>query len=268
MNYHNLTKDQLIEELLKLHEDYDILKKSFLRVSAGHKQPVNKITKTNKTTDDYNRRLINIVEHERAMIAMNLHDDIGQKLTALSLNILWLKSRIGVQSKVVTEKLEEINMMIKETIDGVQDFSSNLRPAILFDLGPASAFISFLKKFEDQSGIKCHFYNELQEFKIGNNISLVLYRILQEVFTNIARHSKATTAEVILRKVKNKIKFIIKDNGIGIEIAGTKSSRSMGITGIKKRVELVNGKVLIKGEKNVGTTITVTVPVKNIEQND
>jgi signal transduction histidine kinase len=264
MNYHDKTKDQLIEELLKLQNDYEKLKKSFLKNKAGIKQPVNKIRKTNSSTEDYNRRLINLVEDERAMIAMNLHDDIGQKLTALSLNIAWLKSRIGVQSKVVTAKLEEINLMIKETIDGVQDFSSNLRPAILIDLGPASAFISFLKKFEEQSGIECHFYNELQELKIENNISLVLYRILQEAFTNIARHSKATIAEVTLRKLKNKLEFIIKDNGIGIGIARTKSSRSMGITGIKKRIEMINGKVFIKGEKNAGTIITVTVPVKNI----
>ena len=218
--------------------------------------------------ESLSRRLINIREEERAMIAMNLHDDIGQKLTALNLNITWLKSRIGVQSKVVKEKLEEMNLMIKETIDGVQDFSSNLRPAILFDLGPAAAFDSFLKKFEKQSGIKCHFYHESEVSEIENEISIMLYRILQESMTNIARHSGATTAEVTLRTVKNRIELVIKDNGVGIDIAKTGSTESMGIAGIKERVKMLNGKVLIKGEKNHGTTIRVTVPIKNVSNYD
>jgi PAS domain S-box-containing protein len=252
---------------LRLYPETGILEGSIMDITQ-RKSTQDEIKKSKELLESLNRRLMDIREEERTMIAMNLHDDIGQKLTALNLNITWLKSRIGVQSKVVKEKLEEMNLMIKDTIDGVQDFSSNLRPAILFDLGPDAAFDSYLKKFEKQSGIKCDFYHEPEVSEIENEISIVLYRILQESLTNIARHSGATTAEVTLRTVKNRIELIIKDNGIGIDIAKTDSPASMGIAGIKERAKMVNGKVLIKGEKNHGTTIRVTVPVKNVSNYD
>lgn len=91
---------------------------------------------------------------------MNLHDDIGQKLTAINLDIAWLKSRMGVQSLVVRKKFKDMSLMINETIEGIKEISSFLRPAILFDLGLVPAINAQLGGFEKQSGIKCHFYCE------------------------------------------------------------------------------------------------------------
>jgi PAS domain S-box-containing protein len=221
-----------------------------------------------KLLEELNNHLQDIRENERAQIAINLHDDIGQKLTSLNLNIVWLKSRIGVQSKVVKEKLEEMTLMIKETIDGVQDFSSNLRPAILFDLGPVSAFDSYLKKFEKQSGIKCLFYHDKDEFNLENNISLILYRILQEAMTNIARHSEATISEVTLRQAKNKIEMLIKDNGIGIDAEKVNAPTSMGIAGMKERIKSIRGNLIIKGKKGSWTFVKVSVPIKIGKKDD
>ncbi len=220
------------------------------------------IRESKELLEQLSKKLINIREEERAMIAMNLHDDIGQKLTALNLNIVWLRSRIGVQSKVVNENLEELSLMIRETINSVQDFSSDLRPAILYDLGAVAAFDSFLKKSEKQSGIVCRFSYHPEDFKTEDHISIVLYRILQESMTNIARHSTASTAIIDLRLVKDRVEMIIKDNGTGIDSAKINSPESMGIAGMIERARSVNGNINIKGKKGSGTTIQLTIPVK------
>lgn len=118
------------------------------------------ISKSKKLLETLNKHLIDIRENERTQIAMNLHDDIGQKLTAINLDIAWLKSRMGVQSLVVRKKFKDMSLMINETIEGIKEISSFLRPAILFDLGLVPAINAQLGGFEKQSGIKCHFYCE------------------------------------------------------------------------------------------------------------
>jgi PAS domain S-box-containing protein len=226
------------------------------------------IRKSKNSLETLNKHLIDIRENEMSQIAMNLHDDIGQKLTALNLDIAWLKSRIGVQSKNVREKFEEMTGTIKETIESIRETSSLLRPAILFDLGLVPAIKSQLVRFEKQTGIVCHFYYEPEEFNFEDRISLTLYRILQESLTNIARHSGASTTEVELRVLNNKIEIIIKDNGKGIEKDKVNSLGSMGIAGMKERLKAAHGKIIIRGEPGSGTQIKVIIPLIKEKSDD
>ncbi len=213
-----------------------------------------------------NQHLIEVRENERNEIALNLHDDLGQKLTAINLDIAWLKSRIGVQSKAVREKIEEISSMIKETIESTKETSALLRPAMLFDLGLVSAVKFQLGSFEKQTGIKCGFNFRPEEFLLDDRISLILYRIFQESMTNIARHSGASNADVGLYKHKNKVELIIKDDGNGIELAHINSIKSLGIEGIRERVKSVNGKMSIIGAPASGTIINVELPLPKTKQ--
>jgi PAS domain S-box-containing protein len=215
-----------------------------------------------------NHHLHEVWENEKSQIAMNLHDDLGQKLTALYLDIAWINSRIGVQSAAVRKKMKEITLMIDDSINGIKEVSSFLRPSMLSDLGLIPAISLQLQKFEKKSGINCHFHYFPDEFVVDEYLSLVLYRILQESLTNIARHSEATAAEVNLNIINRRIELIISDNGIGIDKDQIDSLTSMGLAGIKERAKLVNGKVLIVGEKNNGTTITVTAPYIKASVND
>jgi len=208
-----------------------------------------------------NRHLVEVRENERNQIALNLHDDLGQKLTAINLDIAWLKSRIGVQSKRVREKFEEMSSMIKETVESIRETSSLLRPAILFDLGIIAAIKSQLVSFEKQTGIKCHFYFEPEEFDLEDRLALILYRILQESLTNIARHSGASATEIELVILKNKIEMIIEDNGKGIAKDKVNSLESLGIAGMKERVKSANGKIIIRGGAGAGTRIKVIIPL-------
>jgi signal transduction histidine kinase len=208
-----------------------------------------------------NQHLVEVRENERHQIALNLHDDLGQKLTAINLDIAWLKSRIGVQSKSVREKFEEMSSMIKETVESIRETSSLLRPAILFDLGIVAATKSQLGSFEKQTGIKCHFYFEPEEFDLEDRLALILYRILQESLTNIARHSGASATEIELYINRNKIEMIITDNGTGIKNDKVNSLRSMGIAGMKERVKSVHGKITFIGERGSGTRVKVIIPI-------
>jgi signal transduction histidine kinase len=220
------------------------------------------LIKSKKMLEKLNQHLVEVRENERNQIALNLHDDLGQKLTAINLDIAWLKSRIGVQSKSVREKLEEMSTMIKETIESIKETSSFLHPAILFDLGLVPAIKSQLGKFEKQTGIKCHFYFRPQEFLLEDRLALILYRILQESLTNIARHSGASEADVNLYVLTNKIELIIKDDGVGIEKNKVNSIKSMGVAGIKERVKSVNGKITIISVHGSGTLIKVAIPLQ------
>lgn len=203
-----------------------------------------------------------IRENERSQIALNLHDDLGQKLIALTLDIAWMKSRMGVQSQALRQKLEDMSLMLIESIESIKEISSSLRPSMLFDLGLVPALDSLLSKFKKQFFIPYQFNYDREEFEIDNRISLIIYRIVEESLTNIARHSEASSVEVNLSFVKNRIELLIKDNGIGIGKDVVNSFTSMGIAVIKERVRSVHGKVLIIGEKGSGTIIKVSIPFK------
>jgi PAS domain S-box-containing protein len=226
------------------------------------------LRKSKKMLEKLNQHLVEVRENERNEIALNLHDDLGQKLTAINLDIAWLKSRIGVQSKAVREKIEEMSSMIKETIESIKETSALLRPAILFDLGLVPAIKSLLGSFEKQTGIKCNFYFRPEEFLLEDRFSLILYRIFQESMTNITRHSGASRADINLYVLRNKIELIIKDDGCGIEKNKVNSFKSLGIAGIKERVNSVNGKMNIVGAAESGTMISVEIPLLRAKTND
>ena len=235
---------------------------------TNQKKMEEELRKSHELLEKLNQHLVEAIENERNQIALNLHDDLGQKLTAINLDIAWLKSRIGVQSRAVREKFEEMSSMIKETIESTKRTSAFLRPAILFDLGLVSAIKSHLDSFEKQTGITCHFYYETEEFDLEDSIALILYRILQESLTNIARHSGASVSETELSFRKNKIEMTITDNGTGITKDKVNSLGSMGIAGMKERVKSAKGKIIIRGETGGGTRIKVILPLIKEKDHD
>jgi signal transduction histidine kinase len=199
---------------------------------------------------------------------LTLHDDLGQRLTGLYLDIAWLKSRPGKRSESVRTKLDEISLMINETIENIKETSAFLRPAILYELGLIPAINSLLNKFENHSGIKCIFSCDPDLKVIDDQLSLTLFRILQESLTNIARHSGATTVEISLRLSKNQIEFKVKDDGIGINKENIVSLKSMGIAGMRERIRGVKGSLQIKAETGSGTSIKVKIPLNKNKKND
>jgi PAS domain S-box-containing protein len=240
----------------------------YFRNVTIQKKSIERIKKYQKKLLSLNRHLEEVRENERNQIAMNLHDDLGQRLTSLNLDLGWMKSRMGVQSQGVRKKMEEMSQLIIETIESIKEVSSFFRPSILYELGLIPAFAWQLEKFGKQSGIKYNFFFKPDEFRIDDHISLIIYRILQESLTNIIRHSEASSVDIVLIYKKTKIELSIKDNGVGIDKVKVNSITSMGIAGLMERVKSVSGTFSVIGEKGSGTTLIASIPLKKKKNDD
>jgi PAS domain S-box-containing protein len=207
------------------------------------------------------RHLLDVREEERTLIARDLHDDLGQKLTALNMDISWLKSRIGVQSRTVENKFHQMSLLISGTIESIQKLSYGLRPSILDDLGLIPAIEWQTRDFGKASGIKTKFFQSPQNLSFNGKISLVVFRIVQETLTNVARHSGATRVVVRLNFEDNLLEVSIKDNGKGIDQKEIESSKSFGLIGMRERVSAIGGELKITSSKGEGTIVALSVPV-------
>jgi len=212
-----------------------------------------------------NLRLLNVHieearEKERNLISLNLHDDLGQKLTALKMDISWLRKRIGVQSEIVSNKFKEINRLIDESVNTIQKISSDLRPQILFDLGLFPALDWLLEELENNSGIRSVLNVSPLHFDIPEHLSVVIYRIVQEAITNVKRHAEASIVKVTLKRETSYIFLSIEDNGRGIPKEKLNKPGSFGLDGMKERAEVLNGRFKIFCGKRGGTKILVRIP--------
>lgn len=224
-----------------------------------------RLRKSKELLENLNWHLMDVRENERKKIAIALHDDLGQRLTGLCLDLAWLKKKLIGQPAAVYEKIDQASSTVMETIENVKETSSFLRPAILSELGLIPAIESHLRKSGDRSGIRFNFSYNTHHATFDEGISLVLYRIVQESVTNIIRHSQATDVMVLLRKSDDGLFLSISDNGTGIDEDQITSLSSMGIAGMKERIKVVHGRLAISGVPGKGTVVSVTIPIKNAE---
>jgi PAS domain S-box-containing protein len=220
-----------------------------------------KLRKSSKELRQLAQHLEEIRENEKTQIAHDLHDDLGQKLTALNMDISWISSRIGVQSQNVRNKIGEMVNLLNETIDSTRKISFGLRPSILDDLGLRAAIEWQLIDFNRSSDICYSSVFKPEEVIIDKKISLIVFRIVQEALTNVARHSHATNVALKLHLAKTNLKLSIKDNGIGIDENKVMNSRSFGLMGMKERLLTCNGELEIKTKAGQGTEISVSIPI-------
>ena len=199
-------------------------------------------------------------EEERANIAREVHDELGQILTALKFN--WV--RIAAKLKNIDEPLHKAvstNIeLIDKTINTVKKVCTELRPGILDHLGLGPAIEWQVHEFQQRSGIECKLVLSSEEVTDDKNLGIALFRILQEALTNILRHSKATKVSIVLAEHDNNIVFEISDNGIGITEEDLSKSNSFGLVGMRERVYPWKGDVQITGDRIKGTNIKITIP--------
>ncbi len=198
-------------------------------------------------------------EKERKEISREIHDDIGQALTALKLDLSWISKKRKIKADDILVKIEEMKQNIDQTIKSIQKISLELRPGLLDDLGLVYAIKWQCKQFSSRSGIKSAVKISSEDLIVDETISVELFRILQEVLTNVSRHSNASKVKVTLQEKKNILELKIVDNGIGITEKKIDDANSLGLIGIHERVNSINGTILIKGKKNIGTEISVKV---------
>jgi PAS domain S-box-containing protein len=203
-----------------------------------------------------------IREDERGSIAREIHDDLGQSLTALKMDAGWLDKFLFKDRVKSRKKIHGMLDLIDDTIQSVQRISKELRPGILDDLGLSAAIQWQSDEFEKRTGIKCKLRIIPHEIVLDEKVSISLYRIFQESLTNVARHSKATNVKVNLTQLNSNLEMIVEDNGIGIDEKILKDPKSLGLIGIQERVYLWKGKVEINGRKGKGTIVKVNISLK------
>ncbi len=222
------------------------------------------VIKSRKELLKLSDHLQTIRENERTHIAREIHDELGQSLTALKIDISMLKSsdHLSKADPDVFVKLESMISLVNDTIASVQRISAELRPRMLDVLGLTAATEHELEQFRKRTGIAFTFQSEIDDLNYDLSYSTTLFRIIQESLTNIARHSKADKIDIVVREARDRIFLEISDNGKGITDKEANSLNSLGLIGMRERAISTGGAVLIKGDKGKGTTVTFFGPLK------
>ncbi len=201
-------------------------------------------------------------EEERANIAREIHDELGQIMTAIKMDLAWLNKKYADHQTIHEKTLSTLNL-IDKTLKSIKKICTELRPGILDHLGLGAALSWQAKEFEDRTGIRCKVEAE-EDSEIDGNRSTALFRIFQEALTNVMRHADATEVTARLKSEASKITLEIKDNGKGISEEEITKSNSFGLLGMRERVYPWRGNVTISGTPTKGTTITVVLPIDDV----
>jgi len=199
-------------------------------------------------------------EEERMHIAREIHDELGQLLTVLKMDVAWLNKRLSPEPGPVKEKITDLLLLIDTTVKTVRRIASELRPSLLDDLGLIAAMEWHFEEFQKRSGIEGSSQLPDQEIPLPDSLKIGLFRIFQESLTNVARHSGAKNVAVELLKNENRLILTIRDDGIGFD-TGESKRKTLGLVGMRERAEVMGGEYCIEGEPGRGTTVRVSVPL-------
>ncbi len=200
-------------------------------------------------------------EEDRARMAREVHDQLGQALTGLKMDLAWLQKHTGPKQKDLLQKFRDMSDLVDTTIQDVRRIATELRPGMLDDLGLVPAMEWQLQEFQKRSGIRCRFTSSLEEVALDAEETTVLFRILQEALTNVARHASATRVEVSLDEEQGYVRLRVQDNGRGITESEVNGSKSFGLLGMRERVLLRSGDFHIQGAPGQGTTVVIKLPL-------
>jgi signal transduction histidine kinase len=207
-------------------------------------------------------RLQSVREEERTRLSRAIHDELGQTLTGLKMDVAWLQNHLDQQQPALLDKTQAMSNLIDTTIQAVRRISTELRPGIL-DLGLVATIEWQLQEFQSRTGIKSKLISAPEETTLDADSSTTVFRIFQEILTNIARHAQATQIEATLEETATFLTLQVKDNGRGITEKEIHSPKSIGLLGMQERVRLRAGSIQFQGAPGQGTTVTVRVPLNN-----
>ncbi|HEV7241733.1 MAG TPA: ATP-binding protein [Thermoanaerobaculia bacterium] len=209
------------------------------------------------------KRMLSVQEKERVRIAREVHDELGQALTAMKIDL----QQLGIRHPAVIESLVPISRAIDETVDLVRRIATDLRPAVLDDLGVTAALEQQLRRLRESSGLKTTL-TVSEEPELDMLTGVTLYRIAQEGLANVIRHAQASEVEVSLSIEEGAAVLEIRDNGKGMSREQITSSRSLGLLGMRERAELLGGHVAIESRPGEGTVVRATLPLSKDDRKD
>jgi PAS domain S-box-containing protein len=212
-------------------------------------------------------RLHSAREEEGTRIAREIHDELGGILTGLKWDLEKIDKTLNSTSDgshlfEVHNRISSMTGLIETTINTVRRIASELRPGVLDDLGLVAAVEWQIAQFQVRSGLKCHWTNNAGDIELSRERATAVFRILQEILTNVLRHAGAANLYVGLGRSKNYFEMEVKDDGRGITESQMRNSSSLGLLGMRERALLVGGEVRITGPEGGGTTVIVRVPLE------
>ena len=212
---------------------------------------------------DLSARLRSALEEERTRISRELHDELGQSLTALKFDIVAAGNLVNPGQAPLAEKTKAMTHFVDDILAVVKKIARELRPGILDDLGLAAAIQWQGKEFRERTAIPCEVVVVPEDMILDPDRSTAIFRVFQETLTNIAKHSGATNVEAILECRDGTVYLEVRDNGRGITSGDLAGSESLGILGMRERIEWVGGEFRIEGSPGAGTIVRVTIPEGN-----
>jgi len=211
-----------------------------------------------KELEQVNEYLVSAIEDERTAIAFQVHDELGQSMTALKIDLSWVKHNMENKDQA-EKKLDKMVEMTNDVIRKVQRISSELHPVMLDDLGLVAAIEWYCGEFEERTGIPCQL--SLDELTMENpTISLAMFRILQEALTNVIRHANASSISIDLLNQSDTIILKIADNGQGIPADKPTSGKSFGIIAMRQRAQQCGGTIEFSSLSKKGTNLVIKIP--------
>jgi PAS domain S-box-containing protein len=208
-----------------------------------------------------------IREEERKQIARNLHDELGQILTATKMDVSWIKNKLKGKEELLVQRADATLEIIDQAIRGIQQITSELRPPILDNLGLYEALKSLVADFHKRTGLLTYIELPEKETPLNPDFNISLYRIIQEALTNVIRHAQAGQIRLKIIEKNNTLEIQISDNGKGIQEEKVLSSDSLGLIGIKERVIRWKGEFSITGKPEEGTKLRISFPLSSINKN-
>jgi len=206
-------------------------------------------------------RLQQVREDERTSIAREIHDDLGQTLTAMNMDLVWLLQRLPGSETPLRGKVNSLCKLVDVAIGSVRRIASSLRPGMLDDLGLCAAIEWQTREFQTRTGIECELDLPVKDVVLDDQHTTAVFRIFQETLTNIARHSSATRAVVRLKKLPKELVLEVLDNGKGFGNGTATQKKSLGLLGMKERALILGGVFNICSQPGQGTTVTVRIPL-------
>jgi signal transduction histidine kinase len=202
-------------------------------------------------------------EDERRTIARELHDEIGQALTAVDVDLAIVESRVGGDGRAI-EAIREARSVAQHALSGVRDLSQLLRPSMLDDFGLPDTLRWYLRKFSDRTGVRTELVDDHLSERLPIDVEVCVYRVVQEALTNVSRHAHASACRVFVQRVASSLIVTVEDDGIGwqMPMSDRKIPRDgLGLVGIRERVEDLGGRFRIEGKSGKGTRLTIELPL-------
>jgi len=234
---------------------------SIARDITDRKQAEEKLRKSSKLLRELATHIQTVREEERTMIAREIHDELGQVLTVMKIQLSLLGNKLKPEQITLKEKVDLLTKLIDQSVESVQKISAKLRPTILDELGLIAAIEWQTEEFEKLTNIKCSLILPKDDLELNSDKSTAVFRIFQEALTNIARHSGADKVTISLLTDQKYLNLEVTDNGKGISAEQIKDFKSLGIHGMEERALIFGGQVTFDSISGKGTKVKVEIPM-------